>query len=221
MKNDLLVIEKNRKAICTSNLIAEVFEKLHKNVLQSIENLDCSKEFTELNFKLSKYKDSTGRTLPCYEITRDGFSFLVMGFTGSRAAIWKEKYIHAFNKLEEAISTRKILKDEYLPMTEAIKESRLVQGKELKHYHFSNEADMINRIITGYSAKKYKEENETDSVRDNLTPIEKLAMVDLQRSNSTYLEDGLGYEERKAKLEDRYQRRWLIKLTTENVLLTA
>lgn len=72
-----------------------MFEKEHANVLKAIRALDCSKSFTDVNFNVSEYEDSTGRVLPEYLITRDGFSFLAMGFTGAKAAEFKEKYIAA------------------------------------------------------------------------------------------------------------------------------
>ena len=84
----------------TSLAITLSFNKLHKNVLQCIQSLDCSKEFTELNFQPSDYIDSTGRKLPMYNITKDGFMFLVMGFTGREAAKLKEAYIKRFNEME-------------------------------------------------------------------------------------------------------------------------
>lgn len=84
----------------TSQQIAEHFGKSHKTVLRAIAKLECSKEFTERNFALSEYTDSTGRKLPMYRLTRDGFVFLAMGFTGKDAAQWKEAYIAAFNQME-------------------------------------------------------------------------------------------------------------------------
>lgn len=92
----------NGQATTTSLKIAEAFGKLHKTVLRAIQNLECSPEFTERNFVPSEYTDSTGRKLPMYTITRDGFAFLASGFTGKEAAQWKEKYIAAFNALEKA-----------------------------------------------------------------------------------------------------------------------
>lgn len=93
----------NGQPTTTSLAIAERFGKQHKNVLQSIENLECSNEFTELNFQPSAYKDSTGRALPMYHITKDGFMFLAMGFTGKEAAAWKERFITAFNAMERQL----------------------------------------------------------------------------------------------------------------------
>lgn len=88
------------QAITTSLKVAESFGKRHDNVLRTITNLECSPEFTALNFEASEYTDRTGRKLPMYTITRDGFAFLASGFTGKEAAQWKEKYIAAFNELE-------------------------------------------------------------------------------------------------------------------------
>ena len=89
------------KATTTSLKIAEAFGKVHRSVLSTIRHLQCSPEFTEHNFVLSEYIDPTGRKLPMYIITRDGFAFLASGFTGREAAQWKEKYIEAFNRLEQ------------------------------------------------------------------------------------------------------------------------
>lgn len=68
---------------------------------------------TQPNFGLSEkyfipstYKDSTGRELKHYWLTRDGFSLLVMGFTGPAAIHWKLLYIEAFNKMEEALRSK-------------------------------------------------------------------------------------------------------------------
>lgn len=79
--------------------VAELFGKQHKDVLRKLENLDCSSNFTKRNFTLSEYLDSTGRKLPMYEMTKDGFIFLVMGFTGLTAAKIKESYINTFNQM--------------------------------------------------------------------------------------------------------------------------
>ncbi|EON1093671.1 Rha family transcriptional regulator [Escherichia coli] len=90
----------NGRAVTTSVAVAEFFRKLHKNVIQKIEALECSSEFTELNFNPSEYTDSTGRKLPMYQITKNGFVFLVMGFTGKKAAAFKEAYIAEFDRME-------------------------------------------------------------------------------------------------------------------------
>lgn len=100
---EALVTISENKATTTSLIIAETFDKQHKDVLRSIANLECSKEFTERNFAPSAYKDASGRMLPMFNISRDGFSFVAMGFTGKKAAVFKENFIAAFNAMEQAL----------------------------------------------------------------------------------------------------------------------
>ncbi|ECB5379884.1 peptidase [Salmonella enterica subsp. enterica serovar Eko] len=99
------------KVVTSSLAVASYFGKQHKNVVQKIASLECSAEFTELSFQLSEYIDASGRKLPCYQITRDGFAFLAMGFTGKRAAQFKEAYINVFNQMEKQLSTPSVLSD--------------------------------------------------------------------------------------------------------------
>lgn len=91
------------RPITTSLAIAKTFGKNHFDVLKAIKTLDTPKDFTDRNFSLSEYEDSTGRKLPMYQITRDGFTFLAMGFNGKRVTEFKIAYLEAFNKMEEAL----------------------------------------------------------------------------------------------------------------------
>ncbi|EKF2843546.1 TPA: Rha family transcriptional regulator [Escherichia coli] len=93
----------NGRAVTTSIAIAEFFGKRHERVLDKIRNLDCSAKFTEHNFVSSEYTDSTSRKLPMYQITKNGFVFLVMGFTGKKAAAFKEAYIAEFDRMEKEL----------------------------------------------------------------------------------------------------------------------
>jgi Rha family phage regulatory protein len=68
-----------------------------------VRNLDCSPEFRGVNFNGSAYVSEQGKEMPEYTITRDGFMYLVMGFTGKAAAQWKEKFIEAFNTMEQIL----------------------------------------------------------------------------------------------------------------------
>jgi Rha family phage regulatory protein len=82
--------------------VAAVHSKKHYNVLQSIYALfasEESKDFAGLNFQASDYYDATGRKLPMYLMTKDGYTMLAMAFTGSRAVKFKIAYINAFNAM--------------------------------------------------------------------------------------------------------------------------
>ncbi|HFG3154318.1 TPA: Rha family transcriptional regulator [Escherichia coli] len=99
------------QAVTSSLAVANFFSKRHDDVLKKIRTLECSASFTARNFSVSDYTDCTGRKLPCCQITRDGFAFLAMGFTGKRAAQFKEAYINAFNQMEKQLSKPSTLSD--------------------------------------------------------------------------------------------------------------
>lgn len=84
-------------------IVAEQFGMPHKNVLRAVKNLECSAEFNRRNFEPISYYDSYGRQQSAFEITRDGFMFLAMGFTGGKAAQLKEAFITAFSQLEQRL----------------------------------------------------------------------------------------------------------------------
>ena len=92
------------KAVTTSKDVADYFGKLHKDVLKKIDSLDCSPAFASANFCAHVQKVDIGngatRDSKIYEMTKDGFVFLVMGFTGKKAAAFKEAYISEFNRME-------------------------------------------------------------------------------------------------------------------------
>ena len=121
----------------------------------------------------------------------------------------------------QALATRRIIKDEYLPLTDAIKQSKALEGKPAKHYHFSNENNLIYRVLLGVDAKKYKAQNGVATVRDHLTPVEQEALLSLQRANTSMIELGYDYHHRKEELERLYQRLWFEPLRQENILLEA
>lgn len=93
-------------AVTTSLQVAAIFRKNHAHVLRDIESLECSSEFRESNFGLSSYRSEQNKTLPMYYITKDGFTFLVMGYRGKKAAEFKERYIKAFNQMEAIIAEK-------------------------------------------------------------------------------------------------------------------
>jgi len=95
------------RVFTTSLLVAEIFGKQHKNVLRDIENIkaDCPADFIELNFEPNEYVDSIGRKLPMFDITKDGFTLLAMGYTGAKAMQFKVAYIARFNAMEAALRT--------------------------------------------------------------------------------------------------------------------
>ena len=112
MKNDLMIFERKDHAVVSSRVIAERFGKRHDNLLQSIHVLKgglLENKETQANYFIKSWytEEQNGQTYPEYLCTRDGFSLLVMGFTGKEALKWKLKYINAFNQMEAFITERK------------------------------------------------------------------------------------------------------------------
>lgn len=98
----------NSQIVTTSEFVAQAFGKEHKNLLARIEQIskEIKASFFELNFKPKAKQVKTGfgfRETKSYELTKDGFMLLVMGFTGKQAMAIKIAYIEAFNAMSKAI----------------------------------------------------------------------------------------------------------------------
>lgn len=94
-----MVINDNGQAKTTSYAVAQAFGKRHSDVLRSIKNMKCSHGFRERNFALcfENNKLQNGKPRKFYQMTKDVWMFLVMGFNGEKADAVKEQFIDAFN----------------------------------------------------------------------------------------------------------------------------
>jgi Rha family phage regulatory protein len=199
------LLECKGKPAVSSRKVADIFEKRHDHILRDIGKITdpksgVSEQFTECNFVLSEYKDPTGRKLPEYMLTRDGFVMLAMGFTGKSALKFKEAYINKFNEMEQYIVSLNIARLEFPELTAAI----LEMHETPKHYHFSNEMDMINRIVLGMTAKQYKEKNglgDVKSIRPYLTAEQLYLIGALQKTDIGLVLTEPDYQKRKRTLE--------------------
>ena len=206
--------ESNGKPFCDSLQVAESFDKRHDHVMRDIENVltNISKtdnpKFGDINFIQANYRDSMNRKQTKYLLSRDGFTLLAFGYDGDKAMQFKLDYIHRFNQMEQFIQSLLTSKVEFPAFTEAI----MLAHEEPKHYHFSNEINMIYRIVLGVDAKRFRQENgisETESIKPCLTLDELKAIETLQRIDIGLIEAGLGFKERKAILSDRHSNKML------------
>ena len=120
MEVQLVQIE-NNQVVVSSRQIAKDFEKQHKHVLDSIRDILAAENSATKFFYESTY-DNRGKEYPEYLMNRDGFSLLVMGFTGSKALEWKVRYIQAFNAMEAKLAMEH--QDSYMiadPIARALK----------------------------------------------------------------------------------------------------
>ncbi|EAJ6088798.1 phage antirepressor Ant [Campylobacter coli] len=150
---------KENKVFINSLDLAKVFNKNHKDVLETTKN-QPQNDFTESNFILSTYKDKKGELRPCYNLTRDGFSLLVMGFTGEKAYKWKIEFIKAFNEMEKRLKNLEQEKMQKLAFHQSLGyKSQLKQQKE--HYENKIKAlkyDLENKKELSFKRKLSKEE---------------------------------------------------------------
>lgn len=195
----------NDTARVDSLFVAKFFEKRHDHVIRDIRKITApksglSEDFVRSNFTADFYKDSTGRKLPCYFMTRDGFTILVMGYSGQKAMKFKELYIQRFNEMEQFIKTLVSARKEFPLLTENIK----LLHENPKPYHFSNECDMLNRIVTGMSAKQFRIANGIEkgkSIRPYLSEEQITMLETLQKVDIGLLVAVPEYEQRKRYLE--------------------
>ena len=104
--NELVQVENNQVVASTVN-VANAFDRPHKDVLESVRSI-LAAENSAARFFYETIYENRGKQYPCYLMNRDGFSLLVMGFTGKKALEWKIKYIEAFNAMEKQLKTPKL-----------------------------------------------------------------------------------------------------------------
>lgn len=100
-----LVFNNNGKLVTNSLMVAKKFGKRHTHVLDTIKTMIHSAENSAQFYQSGSYFDSTGRELPMFIMDRDGFSLIVMGFTGKDAIKFKLDFIAAFNKMESQLKS--------------------------------------------------------------------------------------------------------------------
>ena len=195
----------NDTARVDSLFVAEFFEKRHDHVIRDIRKITAPKSglsdnFIHSNFKADSYRDSTGRKLPCYFMTRDGFTMLAMGYSGQKAMKFKELYIRRFNEMECFIKTLVSARQEFPLLTANIK----LLHENPKPYHFSNECDMLNRIVVGMTAKQFRLANGIEkgkSIRPYLSDAQITMLDTLQKVDVGLLVAVPDYQQRKRYLE--------------------
>jgi len=104
---DLVFRGQNDQVITTSLLVAETFEKEHRNVLKSIRKLMSATNVAVAQmFDETTYVNEQGKEQPMFFMNRDGFTLLAMGFSGEKALKFKVDYINAFNKMEAELKSQ-------------------------------------------------------------------------------------------------------------------
>lgn len=197
---EIMKVNKEDVTVVTSLDVAETFEKRHADVLRDIEHLQCSEEFTQRNFALTSYKDASGKSNKEYLITRDGFTILVMGYTGEKAMRFKEAYIKQFNAMEKALFERIKEREKGIAVRQALTKA-LQQSNENERMHghaYSTYTNLIYKSIFGKDAKHLREEygiSKKDELRDCFSAEELQQIQKAEMLVSSLVEYGWGYDE--------------------------
>jgi Rha family phage regulatory protein len=191
--NELVKVFRN-DAVVSSLQVAEHFRKRHDHLLRIIKDAESTAPKigdVEKPFTKSTYIDKKGERRPMYYLNRDGFSFVVMGFTGKQAAEWKWKYIQAFNQMERLLTEKQT--SAWLESRKAGKLTRRTETDVIKDLivyakaQGSKHADMLYQTYSKLANKmagiskrdlaNIKQLNVLDEVESMILHVIKLGMI--------------------------------------------
>jgi Rha family phage regulatory protein len=149
MSAELIRLTRNNagELVVSSLVIAELFDKPHKNVLRAIENIEIPPdrpEWAGLNFEPGSYADAQGQQRPAFDCTEAGALMVTMGFTGAKAAACRIRLIERFQAMRaelrdqarnqlrpQSIETRQDTRDRLNGLI--LESQRLISDKLLDH----------------------------------------------------------------------------------------
>lgn len=203
---EIIKINKEEVTVVSSLDVAETFDKEHRRVLQDIRELQCSEEFRVLNFVQSYYINSQNKKQPMFNITKDGFTLLAMGYTGAKAMQFKESYIKQFNAMEKALKGKLIEREKGIAVRQALTKSlQLSQENERMHGHaYSTYTNCIYKVLFGMNANQLREKygiGKKENLRDYFTELELKAVQSMENMVSGLVDCGWGYDQVKSFIE--------------------
>ena len=164
---DLVFRGQNDQVITTSLLVAETFEKEHRNVLKAIRKLMSATNVAVAQmFDETTYVNEQGKEQPMFVMNRDGFTLLAMGFSGEKALEFKVKYINAFNKMETELKSQQT---KQLSAAESLLQSvQLLVAHERQLAIIEHNQKNMQGAISSLYDKVYGMQFETDMVKQKL-----------------------------------------------------
>ena len=195
-------ISKTEITAVSSLDVAETFEKNHRDVMESIRNIEMNisrAEFSAL-FYLDSYKASNGKSNPMYLMTRDGFTLLVMGYTGGKAMQFKLAYIKQFNAMERTLQGKLIEREKGIAVRQSLTKA-LQQSTENERMHghaYSTYTNCIYKVLFGKNTKQLREElgiSKKENLRDYLSTEELKAIQSMECLVSGLVDCGWGYDQ--------------------------
>lgn len=193
-------VNKAEMTVVSSLDVAETFGKDHKNILRDIRQLECSDEFRRLNFEQSEYLNEQNHKQPMYYMSRDGFTILVMGYTGEKAMRFKEAYIKQFNAMEKILQGKLIEREKGIAVRQSLTKA-LQQSTENERMHghtYSTYTNCIYKVLFGKNTKQLREEfgiGQKENLRDYLSEEQLRAIQSMECLVSGLVDCGWGYDQ--------------------------
>ena len=197
---EIKTVNKEEVTVVTSLDVAETFEKRHDHVLRDIEKLKKDiPNFGEMFFETTM-PDSYGRSQKAFLMNRDGFTLLVMGYTGEKAMKFKIAYIKQFNAMEQALIGKMKEREKGIAVRQALTKA-IQQSNENERMHghaYSTYTDIVYKVVFGKTAKQLREEygiTKKDNLRDYFNSDEISKVQSVEMIVSGLVNCGWGYDE--------------------------
>lgn len=219
--------KRNEERLVTTSLkVSEMFTYIdeetnkkytreHKSILRAIRELKCSEKFRGEHFAPSEYTDARGKKQPCIEMDRDGFTLLVMGFSDPKSMYFKEKYIEAFNKMEDELKRIyterqqwQIERDKGVVIRHILTDTIKMKIADSPHKRFAypNYTNLIYKTLFDKTAKQLEEEygvKPRENLRDYFTGDALAKVQSMEMLVSSLINCGWGYEQIKKFVQEQ------------------
>lgn len=200
--NELTVINYQGKYVIDSRIVAEMVDKRHDHLLRDINGyVEILNKSTDPKvgvsdfFILDDYKDSTGRTLPCYLITRKGCDMVANKMTGEKGVLFTAAYVTKFEEMEQAIKETQ----PQVPMT--IEDMIIMQAQSVKELKYKvDEVEAKSEYASEQAERAHKRLDELDAIDPNGTPRQQLSKLVTHYAER----NGLQYAEGWRKFREAY-----------------
>lgn len=207
---EIKTVNKEEVTVVTSLDVAETFGKEHYHVIEDIREIASkisTPEFSGLFYE-TEYKASNGKKNPMYYMNRDGFTLLVMGYTGEKAMQFKMAYIKQFNAMENALIGKIREREKGIGVRRVLTDSlqRTSENERMHGHAYSTYTDLIYKSVFGKTAKQLRIDlniGNKENIRDYLTEEELLLVQNAEMLVSSLVGYGWGYGEIKEFLENK------------------
>lgn len=211
---EIMKLGKSECAAVTSLDVAETFAKEHYHVLEDIRSIQSgisSPEFSGL-FMPESYTAENGKQNPMFIMNRDGFTLLVMGYTGEKAMRFKLAYIKQFNAMEKALRGKLIEREKGIAVRQALTKA-IQQSAENERMHghaYSTYTNCIYKVLFGMNASQLREKysvSKKDNLRDCFSQEELCNVESMERLVSGLVDIGWEYDQIKEFIQQNNVKR--------------